>query len=217
MHADAAQGFGQRGIIGEDRAAVAVAAERLGREEAGRGGKAEGAEAAALVGARRSPAPRRRARTAPRPRRPPRWRRWSAALPEQVDRHHRLRLAGRACARSRCRASANSRSMLKVASSTSTKTGVAPVSATASPVAQNVNDGQNTASPRPMPFAISTISSASVPLAQVTTCLAPQNAASVGLQRGHLRTVDELAMRRARAPPPRRSLCRAGGAARRCR
>ena len=38
-------------------------------------------------------------------------------------------------------------SMLKVASSTSTNTGVAPVSATASPVAQNVKDGQNTASP----------------------------------------------------------------------
>src|ERR1700674_747552 len=69
-------------------------------------------------------------------------------------------------------------SMLKVASSTSTKTGVAPVSATASPVALNVNDGQNTASPRPTPFAISTISSASVPLAQVTTCLAPLKTAS---------------------------------------
>ena len=72
--------------------------------------------------------------------------------------------------------------MLKVASSTSTKTGVAPVSATASPVAQNVNDGQNTASPRPTPFAISTISSASVPLAQVTTCLAPLNVGESGLE-----------------------------------
>ena len=68
--------------------------------------------------------------------------------------------------------------MLKVASSTSTKTGVAPVSATASPVAQNVNDGHSTASPGPTFFAISTISSASVPLAQLTTCLAPQNSAS---------------------------------------
>ena len=64
--------------------------------------------------------------------------------------------------------------MLNVASSTSTNTGVAPVSATASPVAQNVNDGQSTASPGPTPLAISTISSASVPLAQLTTCLAPQ-------------------------------------------
>src|SRR5712664_314553 len=69
-------------------------------------------------------------------------------------------------------------SMLKVVSSTSTNTGVAPVRATASPVAQNVNDGQNTASPRPTPLAISTISSASVPLAQLTTCLAPLKSAS---------------------------------------
>ena len=67
--------------------------------------------------------------------------------------------------------------MLNVASSTSTNTGVAPVSATASPVAQNVNDGQSTASPRPTPLAISTISSASVPLAQLTTCFAPLKAA----------------------------------------
>ena len=39
----------QFGIVGEDRAAVAEAAERLGREKAGRGGKAEGAEPTALV------------------------------------------------------------------------------------------------------------------------------------------------------------------------
>src|SRR4051794_13129819 len=69
-------------------------------------------------------------------------------------------------------------SILKVASSTSTKTGVAPASAAASPVAQKVNEGQSTASPGPTPAAINTISSASVPLAQVTTCLAPLNAAS---------------------------------------
>src|SRR5450432_462322 len=67
--------------------------------------------------------------------------------------------------------------ILNVASSTSTNTGVAPASATTSPVAQNVNDGQITASPGPMPLAISTISNASVPLAQAITCLAPQNAA----------------------------------------
>src|SRR6478672_2955364 len=54
-------------------------------------------------------------------------------------------------------------SMLKVASSTSTKTGVAPTSATTSPVAQNVNDGHSTASPGPTFFAISTIRSASEP------------------------------------------------------
>src|SRR3569832_42947 len=69
-------------------------------------------------------------------------------------------------------------SMLKVASSTSTNSGFAPVSATASPVAQNVNDGHSTTSPGPTPLAISTMINASVPLAQVTTCLAPQNAAS---------------------------------------
>ena len=85
-------------------------------------------------------------------------------------------------------------SMLKVASSTSTNTGVAPVSATASPVAQNVNDGHSTASPRPTSFAISTISSASVPLAQLTTCLAPLKSAKRGFQLGDFRTVDELAM-----------------------
>src|ERR1700722_5090456 len=68
--------------------------------------------------------------------------------------------------------------MLKVEASTSTKTGVAPVNATASPVAQKVKDGQSTASPRPTPFAISTINSASVPLEQLTTCFAPLKAAS---------------------------------------
>ena len=85
-------------------------------------------------------------------------------------------------------------SMLKVASSTSTNTGTAPASATASPVAQKVKDGQNTASPRPMPLAISTIISASVPLAQLTTCFAPQKAASSASSLRDLRTVDELAM-----------------------
>jgi len=56
--------------------------------------------------------------------------------------------------------------MLKVVSSTSTNTGVAPASATASPVAQKVKDGHSTASPRLTPLAISTINSASVPEAQ---------------------------------------------------
>src|SRR5882757_7068156 len=69
-------------------------------------------------------------------------------------------------------------SMLNVTSSTSTNTGVAPTSATASPVAQNVNDGHSTASPGPTFFAISTMISASVPLAQLTTCLAPENSAN---------------------------------------
>src|SRR5512138_3573373 len=68
--------------------------------------------------------------------------------------------------------------MLKVVASTSISSGVAPVRATGEAVAQNVNDGQKTASPGPAPIAISTITSASVPLAQLTTCLAPQNSAS---------------------------------------
>ena len=49
VDADAAQGLRKFRVVGEDRAAVAEAAERLCREKAGRGGKAEGAEAAALV------------------------------------------------------------------------------------------------------------------------------------------------------------------------
>ena len=68
--------------------------------------------------------------------------------------------------------------MLNVSASTSTKTGVAPTSAATSAVAQKVKEGQNTASPGPMPLAISASISASVPLAQVTAWRAPQNFAS---------------------------------------
>ena len=50
VDADAAQRFRKLGIVGEDRAAIAEAAKRFGREKAGRGCKAEGAEAAALIG-----------------------------------------------------------------------------------------------------------------------------------------------------------------------
>ena len=39
-------------------------------------------------------------------------------------------------------------------------------------------DEDVTASPLPAPIAINTMTSASVPLAQLTTCLAPQNSAS---------------------------------------
>src|SRR5262245_7882990 len=69
-------------------------------------------------------------------------------------------------------------SILNVLSSTSTNTGVAPTNATTSAVAQNVNDGQTTASPGPTPVARNASTRASVPLAQVTTWRAPQNAAS---------------------------------------
>src|SRR5262245_28123345 len=69
-------------------------------------------------------------------------------------------------------------SILNVVSSTSTNTGVAPTSAATSAGAQNVNDGQSTASPGPIPKARKTSTSASVPLAQLTTSREPQNAAS---------------------------------------
>lgn len=70
------------------------------------------------------------------------------------------------------RASASG-SILKVHSSTSTKTGVAPSSATTSAVAKKVNGGTKTASPGPIPQAIRGMSRASVPEAQITQCLAP--------------------------------------------
>ena len=69
-------------------------------------------------------------------------------------------------------------SMLKVSSSTSTKTGVAPRIATTSPDEKNVKSGTNTASPSPIPQAISASSSASVPFPQVTQCFTPTYAAS---------------------------------------
>ena len=68
--------------------------------------------------------------------------------------------------------------MLKLSSSTSTNTGVAPSQATTSAVATKVNAGTKTASPGFRPQAISTSASASVPLAQLTQCFAPQNSAS---------------------------------------
>ena len=67
-------------------------------------------------------------------------------------------------------------SRLNVASSTSTNTGVAPTSATDSAVAENVNAGQNTASPFPTPSAIRMSTSASVPLETPIECFAPQKA-----------------------------------------
>ena len=79
------------GIVGEDRAAVAEAAERLGREEAGRGRKAEGAEPAALVARAESlrgvVEHEQALGLGDRADRV-----MVGALPEQVDRDHRLRL-----------------------------------------------------------------------------------------------------------------------------
>ena len=55
----------------------------------------------------------------------------------------------------------------KVSPQTSTKKGTAPSWAGASALATYVKDGTNTASPAPIPHAISTNESASVPLAHV--------------------------------------------------
>src|SRR5262249_4593190 len=49
VHADALQSLGKSGVISEDRAAVAKAAERFCREEAGCGREAKRAEATALI------------------------------------------------------------------------------------------------------------------------------------------------------------------------
>src|SRR6185312_16110598 len=49
VRADAAQDPGKLRVVGEDRAAIAKTAERLGRKKAGRSRKSEGAETAAVV------------------------------------------------------------------------------------------------------------------------------------------------------------------------
>ena len=53
------------------------------------------------------------------------------------------------------------------------ETGVAPSRAGASPLAKKVKSGTNTASPGPTPHAMSASCKASVPLAHVTQCLTP--------------------------------------------
>src|SRR6266511_1756445 len=84
--------------------------------------------------------------------------------------------ASRFGAHARCKLAG---SRLKLPSSTSAKTGVAPTSTTTSAVAVKVKLGQMTASPGPIPRAINTMTIASVPLAQVTTWRAPQNSESL--------------------------------------
>ena len=91
-------------------------------------------------------------------------------------------------------ASRLSASRLKVSGRTSTKTGVAPASTATSTVATKVKAGTNTASPVPMPSAIRASNSASVPLAQVMQCRAPQKAASCALELGNLGPKNVLAM-----------------------
>lgn len=87
--------------------------------------------------------------------------------------------AGRSLPSRRVWSSASSRaagSRVKL-SSTSTKTGVAPRSATASAVAAKVKAGRNTASPGRAPKASSASVSASVPLAQPSAKRAPERRA----------------------------------------
>src|SRR5581483_1538254 len=69
-------------------------------------------------------------------------------------------------------------SRFSVTGSMSTKTGVAPTRAIASAVAKNVNAGQTTSSPAPMPRASSTRTSASVPFAQLTVSRTPSFSAA---------------------------------------
>jgi hypothetical protein len=64
-------------------------------------------------------------------------------------------------------------SMLKVAGSMATKTGVAPTNAMTSAVAMNVNGVVKIRSPRPTPWASRVSSRASVPLAQLTAWPTP--------------------------------------------
>ena len=103
VDADAAQRLGKFGVVGEDRAAVAKTAERLGREKAGRGGEAEGAEPAALVaGAESLRGVVEHEQALGLGDRADRV--MVGALPEQIDRNHRPRLEAVLSSRSRCRA-----------------------------------------------------------------------------------------------------------------
>ncbi len=68
-------------------------------------------------------------------------------------------------------------SMSRCSSSTSTRTGTAPMRETASAVAMNVLAGRITSPPGPTPTARSASSSASVPLATPMQCADPTNAA----------------------------------------
>ena len=65
-------------------------------------------------------------------------------------------------------------SRFSVAGLMSAKTGVAPRRAIASAVAKNVNAGQITSSPAPIPSASSASTSASVPLATPIACWTPR-------------------------------------------
>ena len=172
MDANAAQRVGEIVIVGENRAAVAVAAQRLCGKETGRGGIGQRAQPAAMAGRAKS------LRGVVQHKEAFGTRQISdplmiGALAEQIDRDYGLWLEAKLpCGRNPAlqrRAGHVECRFVDVDNN-----GVAPVRATGEAVAQNVNDGQKTASPAPTPIAISTMTSASVPFAQVMTCLAPQ-------------------------------------------
>ena len=85
-------------------------------------------------------------------------------------------------------------SMFAVSSSTSTNTGFAPISAIISAVAAKVNGVVTTSSPGFTSSASSAISSASVPEATATQCLAPVQAASRSSSSFDFRPHDVLAV-----------------------
>ena len=82
--------------------------------------------------------------------------------------------------------------MLKVTGSTSTKTGLAPIEATAPAVAAKVKAGTKTASPGFTPIAISAIISASRPLDTAIACAGAGKGGEPLLEVLDLRTEDEL-------------------------
>ena len=76
------------------------------------------------------------------------------------------------------RRSTSAGSRFSVAASTSANTGVAPTRAIDSAVAKNVNAGQMTSSPAPIPSASRTSTSASVPFATPTVSGTPRYSAA---------------------------------------
>ena len=82
-------------------------------------------------------------------------------------------------------------SRLSVTGSMSAKTGVAPMRAIDSAVAKKVKAGQMTSSPRPIPSASSTITSASVPFATPTVSRHAEVLGGLALELRDVRPEDE--------------------------
>ena len=129
------------------------------------------AEPDAICRSRRSPAPRLRS---------PECRRgWRRVMIGSMSAPRPNRCTGMiALVRGVIAAAACAGSMLNVAGSMSTSTGVAPTRTTAPAVAKNENVVVTTSSPALMPSAISASSSASVPDDTAIACLTPSSAAS---------------------------------------